>query len=542
MDYQYYDDQYYADDDAGDEDVEDEEDYGEAVLMQTSVKQRLMDSYNACVLPSLSQVASYITPLLFGCLLCRLLCMLYARRQRLTTNQQQANSLKVAPLHLINLFCGAGMLYATLGEDLLLLFLVLSLVGYALLQLVRLRLAGSQMSAIAIAVLSIGSQFAYELWLVEKRGNWPQLRGLQMVANMKLISLGFDLTEATTSSSSSSSSQAQRMPSLLAYMGYICQPASCALGPWISYRRYLDSLCAKSIWLRTLFQLLLNLLLCLLALSVSNCFAPALSEFHLPSEMLQRHFGSQWLHMYTGSLSVRSSHYFISWLSQALIAAAGLQLDSAQRSALLGELVTQAWHIEWPRSLSALVRSWNMPMHEWLKRYVYVHAAPSDSDCCNRPRSRLRTLIAVVCTYVVSSLLHGMDFRIYVVLLSLAVFAEGESMLRRHLALLCDACIAANPCRGMLRCHYTHCPERRGWRCFSSWVVELTNLGFRLLAIGHLAYLGVVLFSETFTTSGSGGGGGSLSDELGFIYHWSAAGYLSHYVGLGMFVLYLFIS
>ncbi|KAL7745123.1 hypothetical protein ACLKA6_008182 [Drosophila palustris] len=523
MDYQYYDEPDYIDEDGGSEDIypdhEPPDRYSHSYshnhngYADDRIMYRLADSYANCILPSLAQVLSYLLPLLMGCLLCRLLTALYAGRQRLGT-------FSLSPLHLINAACGLGVLYATLGERIVLL-LLLSGISYVLLQLVR--LGRGQRGAVVIAVLSIGSQFVYELAIWQQREDWPQLRGLQMVTNMKVISLAFDLT--------TTGAPGLPMPSIVAYLGYIYNPASCVLGPWLSYTRYLDSLGNKPHWRRGLLQMLCNVLLCLLSLAVSNCVAPALGELHLLHEddgQASRSGGiSHWLLMYTGALSVRASHYFVSFLSQAMLAAAGQQLDSTQHSSskLLGDLVARPWHIEWPHSLSALVRCWNVPMHEWLKRYVYA---------ASKQRSRHNTIVAVFCTYIVSSLLHGMDLRIYLVLLSLATFAEGETMLRRHLATLSNACVAANPCPGAERCRYTHCPRRRGWRCCSSWLVALTNVAFTLLAICHLAYLGVVLLNETLTTE--------TEYETPFMFHWAAAGYLSHYIGIGMFMLYLFIS
>ncbi|KAH8387135.1 hypothetical protein KR093_005057 [Drosophila rubida] len=547
MDYQYYDEADYMDDEGGVDGLDEfyaDPKYHSRYARHTdypgdddiaghygSAGDRLWDSVEHCVLPSLSQVLGYLLPLLLGCLLCRLLSQLYAQRQRQRLQRllsgavsgsswQEANSLQMAPLHAINALCGLGMLYATLGERLLLL-LLLSGVSYALLQLVR--LGKGQRAAVAIAVLCIGSQFVYELLLLEQRNDWPQLRGLQMVANMKVISLGFDLASGGTpmTTTTTTAALALRMPSPWAYLGYVFQPASCILGPWLSYGRYLEALASKPPWRRCLLQTLCNLLLCLLALTVSNCMAPAWGEL-----------GGHWLLMYTGALSVRSSHYFVSFLSQALLATAGQQLDTSRHSSvtpLQGAQVARPWHIEWPHSLSALVRGWNVPMHEWLKRYVYR---------ASRQRSRHHTIVAVFCTYIVSSLLHGMDFRIYLVLLSLATFGEGEAMLRRHLATLCNACIAANPCPGAERCRYARCPRRRGWRCASSWLVALTNLAFTLLDICHLAYLGVVLLNETLGV----GLDAEHEHELPFMYHWAAAGYLNHYIGIGMFMLYLFIS
>ncbi|KAH8368054.1 hypothetical protein KR084_006095 [Drosophila pseudotakahashii] len=493
--------------------ADDEEDYylGEEEEMEVNrfgvlgLAERLLASLQSCVEPSLLQVLQYVAPMLLLCLLCRLLCLLYSQRRRLTS---------LAPLHLLHFACGLILLQFSLGYRLLLL-LLLAAVGYMLLQLLRLGRRGAQI----LAILTVGSQFLYELLLWRRRSDWPQLRGIQMVVNMKLISLGFDLT---------ASGQLQaRIPGPLAYLGYIYSPATCALGPWVSYGCYMDCLVPRNSWLVSLRRLVPNALLCVLTVIVSNCVAPALSDFFGDS--------SHFLVMYWDALSVRCSHYFVGIMAQALLVAADQRLDGAagKESELLGPLVSKPWLIEWPRSISSLVRSWNIPMHEWLKRYIYG-PLKLDSDGSSRSR-RGRTLLAVFITYAVSSLLHGMDLRIYLVLISLAFLAEGEALLRRQLAGFLDACISANLCPGKERCRYGRCPSKRGWQSVSYWLVKATNLAFTALAIFHLAYLGVVLLGDALEW-------GSDETTESFLWHWQQAGYLSHYIGAGTFVTYLFIS
>ncbi|XP_017042168.1 protein-serine O-palmitoleoyltransferase porcupine [Drosophila ficusphila] len=480
----------------GGEEAEESDDYSHGLL---GLAERFRESLLTCVEPSLLQVLQYVTPMLLLCLLCRHLCLLYSQRKRLTS---------LAPLHLLHFICGLILLQFSVGYRLFLL-LLLAAVGYLLLQLLRLGRQGARI----LAILTVGSQFLYELLLWRGRSDWPQLRGIQMVVNMKLISLGFDLTAG--------SGQLQaRIPGSLAYLGYLYSPATCALGPWVSFGSYMDCLVPRNSWLVSLRRLVPNVLLCVLAVIVSNCLAPALSDFFGDS--------SHFLVMYWDALSVRFSHYFVAIMAQALLVAADQKLDgSVEESPLLGPLVSQPWLIEWPRSISALVRSWNIPMHEWLKRYIY---AP-----CKADGSRGRIVLSVFCTYLVSSLLHGMDLRIYLVLISLAVFAEGESLLRRHLSNTLDACISSNLCPGKERCRYSRCSSKRGWSSISYWLVRAANLAFTALAIFHLAYLGVVLLGDALEVESS-------DESDNFLWHWQQAGYLSHYIGAGTFVLYLFIS
>lgn len=530
MDYQYYDEESdYIDVDDADEDVDvdmdmDVEEDLSAFPYDDSPREedyyeedgiRLPDGYleslRSCAQPSLLQVVQYVAPMLIVCLGCRLLCSVHAARKKLQPGEAASSGSSSVPLHLIHLASGLMLLHLILSHRLGLI-LLLSTVGYVLLQLVRLGRRG----AVVLAFVTIGSQFIYELIIWRQRNDWPQLRGIQMVVNMKLISLGFDLTNGAAKS------RAIRVPNPLVYLGYIYSPATCCLGPWVSFASYLDSLVPRSRWVVTLRRLIPNLLLCLVTLVVSNCIAPFVGELFASSSS-----SSSWpiLAMYFEAMSVRSSHYFVSFIAQALMVACDQRAEN--ESQWLGPLVTQPWRIEWPRSISSLVRSWNVPMHEWLKRYVYGPWKKEGGG------SRTRTILAVLCTYLVSSLLHGMDLRIYLVLISLAIFGEGEVLLRRHISSVLDACLSANRCRGRDRCRYTNCPTKRNWLSLRSCLIRLANLGFTLLTIFHLAYLGVVLLGE-FLESDDG--------HESFLDHWQRAGYLSHYIGVGTFVLYLFIS
>ncbi|KAH8303878.1 hypothetical protein KR018_002124 [Drosophila ironensis] len=511
MDYHYYDEEedFPEDDDPEGEDAGDDEDFymqddeeeeygGEMVRDYLWRPEGIRNSLEDCVLPSLLQVIGYVAPMVLLCLVCRLLCFCYAKRERLSgVGEKEAHTRRTAPLHGIHLICGLLLLHLATGGHRVVLIVFLSIVGYLLLQLTR---SGGRGPGV-LALLTIGSQFVYELCIWRQRTDWPQLRGIQMVVNMKLISLGFDQ---------------QRVPGPLAFFGYIYSPATCCLGPWISYAGYLEGLVPRTRWTVSLARMVPNLLLCLAAISLSNCIAPQLGELLGGRQW-------QWVLMYFDAMSVRSSHYFVSFIAQALLVAVDQRLEGPPT--LLGPCVSRPWRIEWPRSISSLVRSWNIPMHEWLKRYIY---GPAKGPAGGSSTSG-RRILAAFCTYLVSSLLHGMDMRIYLVLISLALFGESESLLRRHVARLMDACVSAGRCPGADRCRYGRCPAKVPWTSATYWLVRLANFGFTALTIMHLAYLGVALLGE------------SLEEGL-VLAHWQATGYLSHYIGLATLVLYLFIS
>lgn len=83
----------------------------------------------------------------------------------------------------------------------------------------------------------------------------------------------------------------------------------------------------------------------------------------------------RWLPAYRDALSFRTSHYFITFLSQAVMTAAGFtdyrfipkQNKDTLSYKFLGPLFVNPYNIEIPRSLVTVVTNWNFPMHYWLK-------------------------------------------------------------------------------------------------------------------------------------------------------------------------------
>lgn len=57
---------------------------------------------------------------------------------------------------------------------------------------------------------------------------WHKMRGTQMVAAMKIISLCFDIDR----------SRVLQIPNGLEFCGYILCPANAIMGPWCSYDEY----------------------------------------------------------------------------------------------------------------------------------------------------------------------------------------------------------------------------------------------------------------------------------------------------------------
>lgn len=235
---------------------------------------------------------------------------------------------------------------------------------------------------------------------------------------------------------------------------------------------------------------------------------------------------------YRDAQSFRFSHYFICSLSELTLVLSGISLDttaskplrievSSERAVrkftgvvLLFLLVSSFLFIQIPRSLVNVVRYWNLPMHHWLKTYVFKVS-----------RGPLGTFAAILLTYIASSLLHGLNFQLAAVLLSLGIYSFIEHSLRAKLSEAFDACVQARACP-------TGCTHSRSWRHPFTLVI---NLLFCLLAMFHLAYLGVLFDS----THGEQERGYSMFHALD---KWSQLDYTSHIVTCAMFVFYWMIK
>ncbi|CAL1542739.1 unnamed protein product [Lymnaea stagnalis] len=150
-------------------------------------------------------------------------------------------------------------------------------------------------------------------------------------------------------------------------------------------------------------------------------------------------------------------------------------------------------------------------MHFWLKTYVFKMVRPYG------------TFLAIILTYAASSLLHGLNFQLAAVLLSLGFYSYTEFVLRVRLSKIFDACIQAKRCKE--KCDHKYKSNHP--------LVLVTNLAFGALAIFHLAYLGLMFDS-------------SDGEEKGYtMWHtlskWSSLNFLSHWVALGTFIFYWLI-
>ncbi|KAH3816357.1 hypothetical protein DPMN_117872 [Dreissena polymorpha] len=322
---------------------------------------------------------------------------------------------------------------------------------------------------------------------------WHSIRGAQIILSMKVIGIAFDLTNGSII----------EFPDVFAFFGYNFCVGTVIFGPWISFQEYKHILSQhrrpiKAMWVLKIFFSVSCSLLCVMC---STCFVHWL--------ILDNNF--KYIVAYRDAQSFRFSHYFISFLSETSVILCGLGASHTNEEVKWDLRVSKPLQIELPRSLVEVVTNWNIPMHNWLKNYVFKSARP------------LGNFAAVFLTYIASALLHGLNFQLAAVLLSLGVYTYVEYVFRNKLAVIFEACVKAKRCTDGCSHVYKH----------NHPYVIFTNVLFGCLAIFHLTYLGLM-----FDTSSQDEVGYSMEHTL---KKWSALNFISHWVVLGTYLFNIMI-
>lgn len=436
--------------------------------------QTVRDTWTYCIQPSIAQISSYVATFLIWNFIYRITITFLP--------------VSVNVKHSISLTCGGAILYLTMGFGACYVY-ILAMTIYCILVGVQKYVKqyfGYIVAAFTITYLVIGEML--QLNVVE----WHKLRGAQMVLVMKGISIGFDVD----------TKKLPQLPNFVEVIGYFLCPANSSLGPWIPHSEYVEIFKKnrKNSNFHFTYWIFVNLLISIICVLCSNCL---IAYIIVDSSW-------KWIMAYRDAMSYRFSHYFVIFLSQSMMLMAGYQED---HNKVLGYTITKPWQIEVPRSLVGVVVVWNISMHRWLKTYVF------------RTLRKYGAFKAILSTYVISTLLHGLSFPIAAVLLTLGVATYVEYRLRKSFATIFDACILANSCS-------PNCNHRHKWR---HPVVLVTNLLFGFLAMLHLTYLGVMF--DAF----------AHADENGFSYQdtldkWSSLYFLGHWLIFSFYILYYFIE
>lgn len=503
-----------------DDDIEDSD---EVFGYSSSIFWSKMCELFACSKSVLTQTFGKLGFIMILCLTWRLLYVLLVS---VFHNPGRRTLFPVIILHAASIVQGILILFHVFGErSLLLLSLVISLASvFALHRPISLlsHRVGFRLFPFVVILLCGLVQLYGEFIMIP--AHWHQVRGCAMITIMKAISFSSDLEHACMTSGKSHPAPLINSVwyRILAWSSYALCSATVIFGPWVEFTRFerlvsmpFDSNGANPPG--TLFGSLLYQFFRSVKHGVQSAF---IASFALVWSTCLSHILSmgvwrmRWMNAYVASQSFRFSHYFVSYASEAFLAILGVGYsiphgDNGARSSVDGPIyVTRMMAVELPRSLVEVVVNWNLPMHTWLKYYVYKPIRPYGH------------IYAILATYTVSSLLHGMNFQLSAVLLSIGIFAYVEFGLRDVLANVLNCCIGSRRCRD-------DCPHINKDKNVS---VRICNFAFTCLAIFHLAYLAVM-----FDSSEQQEHGYSMSHAL---RKWSDLGFVNHYVALATYLFY----
>ncbi|XP_059047508.1 protein-serine O-palmitoleoyltransferase porcupine [Achroia grisella] len=385
--------------------------------------------------------------------------------------------------HSLSLVIGSFLLYYSIGPALV---WTVGLSTSAYILIILLSCVTKKYRGLITSLSVIAFLLACEIYVLNPK-MWQQIRGVQMIAAMKIISVAIELDRGLY----------KCMLNPVEFGGYVLCPANCILGPWISFQSYNQYLEVKFLSKRWLKIILVNLFMSLFFLVLSNCIVP----WYIDEET------TKWLVAYRDAQAFRMSHYFVSSMSVVSMISAGFGLTNDCHSELQ---VTKPTFIELPRSLVQVVIYWNMPMHQWLKNYVFKTCQVYGQ------------FTAILVTYAVSSLLHGLNFQLSAVLLSIGTFSYVEYNFRYKVASALEVCCLANPCTKQCDHKYKK----------NSLLTIFINTLFSVITIIHLAYLGV-MFEASFSVQESG------YSFYHTISKWKNLNYFSHGFIAFMYLIYI---
>ncbi|XP_054281260.1 protein-serine O-palmitoleoyltransferase porcupine [Macrosteles quadrilineatus] len=424
--------------------------------------------FEHCLTPTLRGLVSPLLHLIVSCLVFRLSTQLVA--------------VPMVLRHLVSSLLGLYAL-AFFFKGLVVDLLVLVVAAYVVLSILHsLELSHGPIVSILSFTYLIGNEFFLE------PESWQKIRGPEMLVVMKVVSIAFDLDSGSLRS----------FPSVWEYCGYVLCVGTSVFGVWCSFNDYLN-IYVSPVWNKEwALMTCRSLLLALVSFSTSVC----LVDWLIPPE------SPLWWGLYRDALQFRTSHYFVSYVSETVAVLSGLGAGPGGEWTLS---VSEPRHIELPHSLVQVVVSWNKYMHKWLKLYVF------------RTTSQYGGLVAVMATYTVSSLLHGLHYPLAAILMSLGIYTFVEHSIRYRLSVMLDACVAARPCPNVCTRH------KHTARLLP---VTVVNWLWSMLAVFHLAYLGCIV-----DTSDS-----SPAPFPQAFQKWNDVHYISHIVALVTYFLYFCVK
>lgn len=158
--------------------------------------------------------------------------------------------------------------------------------------------------------------------------------------------------------------------------------------------------------------------------------------------------------------------------------------------------------------------------------FIYLDVFEEVLKYGNKNKKHRNRIIAVGTTYLVSSLLHGLERRLSAVLLSLAAYTYVEHQMRTKLASKFP-----NKFSYYAKNKYPHHDSKTYLSSLNqnNWYFWSINIMFTILNIIHLAYLGSIVDMSV-------GNSYSITYQESFA-PWSRVSYFSHFIMLFMFFI-----
>ncbi|CAG5083682.1 Oidioi.mRNA.OKI2018_I69.PAR.g10435.t1.cds [Oikopleura dioica] len=234
-----------------------------------------------------------------------------------------------------------------------------------------------------LVILLPASALVAELFTGE---SWGGLRGPMLVFLLKFLSVV--LTEDLTV-------DLNDMSQVMSLMGYYFHPATMLLGPWIPFSLYKKSIETPSFRITSLILIIPGALFLIFSTCVSSLFEKS----------------TGWIGEVNDTISFHCSNYYILYFTQVLVLLAGAQTANNFCSPM---------KVFFPFELYEVCRAWNYPVHEFLRKHVFLPLKASSS-----------TFRAIMMTFFISAILHGLNFPIFATLMILGLGSFSEFEFRR---------------------------------------------------------------------------------------------------------------
>ncbi|XP_050528392.1 protein-serine O-palmitoleoyltransferase porcupine isoform X2 [Daktulosphaira vitifoliae] len=303
----------------------------------------------------------------------------------------------------------------------------------------------------------------YREYVLDNSRAWQSSRGTHMLMSMKSVALIWDLN----------SGHLKKWPTIIEYMGYMMCAGCTQFGPYISYKQYLNAyrpLSAIYIWSsKKWIYVTKDVVLSVLWFMGSICYI----DWLLDTSNYTNYGIAIAVDTYRRAASYRCGHYFVGAVGSTNAHLCGFINNNNE-----AVIINKPSDVEWPKKMSYVASSWDIPTHQWLKLYVFDKIYKFS----NAP-----TGAAV--TYIISCAIHGFEIRVSAVLAMIGGCSYVELLMRRKLFKKYPTLFVKD-----------NKLKKNSSSKVKKFFQTMVNLSFTILNIFYLAYLGAVMESSTDTS------------------------------------------